>query len=443
MGSRELFSAWSRLLERLFPDAFTLALVLTLVAGGAAIVLTPYSGFQVLGFWAGGFWEFLTFAMQMVLILVTGQALALAPSVARLIDRLVEVPKSQKVGVVLVCLGAMVGGWLNWGFGLVVGAILARKVSDRLGALLGEDHINRGLIGAAGYTGMAFWHGGLSGSAPLTVATPGHFLDHMVGVLPLSETVFSVDNFSFTLLMLVAVPAFLWYLAGVIPIGTPLAETSAERAKSEEAHGPITPGQRLLAYTVAAVAAVWWFGFREGLGLDSLNFFFLFLGLLLHGSPVRYAKALDQGMSGVSGIILQFPFYAGIVGLSSGSGLIGQISEIFVDLSRWSQESLGFQPFLIFVFLSAGLVNLFVPSGGGQWMIQGPIVLQAAEQLAIPGSEAVMAVAYGDQWTNLLQPFWALPLLAITGLKPAQLLSVSSLLLLWMGALTCLALMFF
>ena len=435
-----LFAAWSRGLERLFPDPFTLALMLTLVTFLVAGIWTPHSYGALVSFWGTGLWGFLEFAMQMALILVTGQALAEAPLVARALNNISAWPKTMSQGLVLVSFTAMVCAWLNWGFGLIVGAILARQVADSLASSLGEGAVSRGLLGAAGYTGLAFWHGGLSGSAPLTLAQPGHFLEEQIGVLPLGRTVLSSPNLILSLVLLLLVPAF---LVGLQHLG--LSSTDQEvspKLEPLESKNVSFP-ERALVLVMVSLATAWWFLFRDGLGLNAVIFAFLFLGLLAHGSASSYAQALDRATAGISGIVLQFPFYAGIVGVASESGLVGVVSGGFVSASQSVQEAIGFQPFLIFVFFSAGLANLFVPSGGGQWMIQGPIVLGAASELGIDPGAATMAVAYGDQWTNLLQPFWALPLLSITGLKPAQLLSVTTLLLLWVGFIICLGLCFY
>lgn len=436
----KMFAAWSRTLEKLFPHPFTLALFLTVVTFAVALLFTPHSATELIGFWGVGMWDLLDFAMQMALILVTGQALAEAPPVARALKALSSAPKGMTGGVALVSLSAMVAAWLNWGFGLIVGAILARLVADDLASRFGEDKVSRGLLGAAGYTGLAFWHGGISGSAPLAVAGAGHPLEELVGVVPMEETVFSGRNMALSLALLVLVPAFLMLISHFQL--APTGQEVAERLPSPEEHtGSVF--EKVLVLLLVIAALYWWFGLRVGLGLNTVIFGFLFLGLAAHGAATPYAQALDRATSGISGIVLQFPFYFGIVGLAAKSGLVGIVSDQFVKASAGIESATGFQPFLIFVFLSAGLCNLFVPSGGGQWVIQGPIVLTAANQLNIDSASTILAVAYGDQWTNLLQPFWALPLLSITGLKPAQLLSVTTLLLLWEGLIVMLALCLF
>jgi short-chain fatty acids transporter len=435
-----LFAAWSRTLERLFPHPFTLALLLTLITFVVALVSTPHSAHELVGFWGTGMWAFLQFAMQMALILVTGQALAEAPLVARALKSLSAAPKGMTSGVALVSFSAMIAAWLNWGFGLIVGAILARLVADELATRLGEDEVSRGLLGAAGYTGLAFWHGGISGSAPLAVAQAGHPMEELAGVVSLQHTVFSGRNLALSVALLILVPLFLMLVSHLKL--APTGQGVAERPKaSQTVSGSLF--EKALVWLIVAVAVYWWFAHRAGLGLNTVIFGFLFLGLAAHGAATPYAGALSRATAGISGIVLQFPFYAGIVGIAAKSGLIGLVSDQFVHASAAVEQATGFQPFLLFVFLSAGLCNLFVPSGGGQWVIQGPIVLTAAQQLNIDTGSTILAVAYGDQWTNLLQPFWALPLLSITGLKPAQLLSVTTLLLVWVGLIMMAGLAFF
>ena len=433
-----VLGAWAEFLERIFPHPFTLALFLTVLTSGVALVATPATASELVTFWGDGMWDFLKFAMQMLMVLVTGQALAESPLVSKVLQSLASWPKTMSQAVVLVSVAAMVGAWLNWGFGLIVGALLARQVSDRLAACLGEASVSRGLLGAAGYSGLAFWHCGISGSAPLAIAGAGHRLEGKMGVVGLEQTVYSTPNLILAGCLLLSVPLVLVLLSRFrIEDSAIVAQTVARDIEPEPR---VSWMARFLVLLVALLAVVWWVRVRQGFGLNSFIFLFLFLGLVLHGSPTQYARAIDRSMGGVGGIVLQFPFYAGIAAIASKSGLVALVSTSFVTLSSSVEQATGFQPFLVFVFLSAGVANLFVPSGGGQWIVQGPIAIEAAQALSVSPSSATMAVAYGDQWTNLLQPFWALPLLSITGLKPAQLMAYTSVLLVWMGGLTMIGL---
>jgi short-chain fatty acids transporter len=156
---------------------------------------------------------------------------------------------------------------------------------------------------------------------------------------------------------------------------------------------------------------------------NMLNFLMLGLALILHGNFSNFLKAVEEAIKGASGILIQFPLYFGIMGIMSESGMVGQISDFFVSVANETTLP-------IYTFFSAGLVNIFVPSGGGQWAIQGPIVVESALKLGVSLPKAIMALAYGDQITNMLQPFWALPLLGITKLKAKEILPYTLLLML-------------
>ncbi len=162
------------------------------------------------------------------------------------------------------------------------------------------------------------------------------------------------------------------------------------------------------------------------LDLNIINFIFLMAGIALHRTPRRYLAAIAEAVRETGGIILQFPFYAGIMGMMASSGLGEKISDLFVSISNEIT-------FPLFAFISAGLVNLFVPSGGGQWAVQGPIMLAAGETLGIDPAKTAMAVAWGDAWTNMIQPFWALPLLAIAKLKARDIMGYCLVVLLYSG----------
>lgn len=412
----------ARLAQRWMPDPFLFAILLTLLTWVAGVLASEHGPLALIGFWGNGFWAFLEFGMQMCMILVTGHALASAPPVKRALGALVALPRTPAQAITLVALGACCGGWLNWGFGIIVGALLARDVG--LQCRRRDIAVHYPILGAAGYTGMVIWHGGLSGSAPLTVAQEKHSLVDVIGTIPLSQTVFSTSNLVLTLALLLVIPLTLVMLSPAQPEACPLVEPQPV-GRPPETHP--TPAQRLehsvlLALAVVAMGLLWLFIERPAVGINTVNLMFLVLGLALHASPKAYADAIGDATSGVSGILLQFPFYAGIMGMMQSSGLIALIANAFVAASHWVLQATGLQVFYWLTFISAGLVNMFIPSGGGQWIVQGPIVVGAAESLQLSQSKAVMAIAYGDQWTNMLQPFWALPLLAITGLQARQLI---------------------
>ncbi|MFN3663552.1 short-chain fatty acid transporter [Yoonia sp.] len=400
------------LMDRYLPDPFVFVLILTIVAAALALVFEGTAPIDVVQMWGDGFWGLLSFSMQMLLVLVTGFILASSPPVKKFLAFLAGLAASPGSAIVLVTVVSLIASWVNWGFGLVVGALFARE----LARLVRVDY--RLLVGAA-YSGFVIWHGGLAGSIPLTVATPGHFTEGEIGIIETGMTIFANFNLAIVGVLFVVIPLVNWLMI-------PRAEdsvyvTSAQLGAEKEASVfvPSRPADylensRILMWLIGVPGLIFlahYFFIRgSSLNLNIVNYMFLMLGIVLHGTARNLLDALQEAVKGGAGIVIQFPFYAGIMAIMTQSGLAQSMSEWFVSIS--TATSLPF-----WTFLSAGIVNLFVPSGGGQWAVQAPVVLPAAEALGADVARVVMAVAWGDAWTNLLQPFWALPMLAIAGLK--------------------------
>lgn len=454
----------SRVFERVVPDPFVLAVLLTFLTAGLALWFGDFPGkaegessaAYLLDSWRAGdgLWRFLAFGMQMCLVLVTGHALASSGPVRALLGGLAALPRSAGSAAAMVGLVAAGFGLLNWGLGLIVGALLARDVAFSLERRGVRAHYP--LLAAAGYMGMAVWHGGLSGSGPLTMTSaqgaakvlPVSVLEKFADGVPLDETILSPMNLLAAGGVLVLIPLTLRLLTpntGERVRQISMYGIGSDEQRSDETESPVGDGPRSLpdwlhdspwlawAMGVAFLAGVARYGFKDGLeriGLDEINAAMLGLGLILHGSTASYVRAVEAGVKGCAGVILQFPLYAGIMALLVSSGLIG-------SFSGWLSGIGGDSGLPLVTFLSAGIVNLFVPSGGGQWGIQGPIVLEAGAAAGIAPGKMIMAVAYGDQLTNLLQPFWALPLLAITGVKAREIVGyccvVMVVLAVWFG----------
>lgn len=413
------------------PSPFTLAILLTVLTYVLALLLTkPESGstepyaLQLVGFWQQGFWELLTFTIQMMLILVLGHTLALTKPVDKLISQLLVLCTSTARAALVVTFFTVTMALINWGLGLIFGAIFARKVGEY--AQHKGYKINYPLIGAAGYSGLMVWHGGLSGSAPLDVATEGHKLQDLIGIIPTDYTLFSPMNLTVALVCLLVLPLLMYAIGTrVEPTKLPkYLQSHLKRTKSKAIGAEKLDRSKLLGTAVGLVfvgyAVYKAFVIPERLSLKFLNLndinFFLFgMALLFHGSFESLIAAFEEAIKGASGIMLQFPLYAGIIGLMKYSGLLVVYAGFFINHS--TPESFSF-----LTFISAGIVNIFVPSGGGQWAVQGPIIVEACKEMGLPLAKNVMALAYGDQLTNMLQPFWALPLLGITGLKAQEVL---------------------
>jgi short-chain fatty acids transporter len=447
--------------KRFLPSPFAIAILLTLLTMVLALFITEAPKDEshflaILSFWEQGIWNnaLLVFAYQMMLILVLGHILVLSKPMNSLISGLTNLVSNTSNAVLLVAGTTMIVSFFNWGLGLIFGAILARKVAEA--AQLRNFKINYPLVGASGYVGLMIWHGGISGSAPLKVAESGHLASLMTGVsdkniigklpdfIPFSETVFSSFNLVLFGILLVLIPLFLYRLGKKAVVTTtklPIYKGSAnvkiglvgmERLDHSKIFG------RGFGLIILLAFFYQYFGALGNLAItpNLLNFFMLGLALVLHGSFSSFLNALEEAIKGASGILIQFPLYFGIMGIMRDSGMVVQISDFFVSISTARTLPL-------FTFFSAGLVNIFVPSGGGQWAIQGPIVVESALKLGVPLPKAIMALAYGDQITNMLQPFWALPLLGITKLKAREILPYTLLVMIIGSAVFLTGLYFF
>ena len=405
---------FTQVVHRYLPDPLIFAIFLTILTFLLAFGLTPKAPADLLVLWGGGFWNLLAFSMQMALILVTGHALASSPPVKRLLVGLAGLARTPAHGVMLVAFVGGIACAINWGFGLVLGAMLAREVARRV---KGVDYR---LLVACAYMGFLTWHGGLSGSVPLVAATPGNPMEKTIGLIPVSQTLFTGYNIAITLGLIVLLPILARQMMpkpeDVVEVDPALLEEppSFERVLSAGA----TPAERveesrLLAILVAlcCVAYLVVRTVKDGFNLDinSVNLIFLAAGIVLHKTPMAYARAVAAAARGTAGIMIQFPFYAGIQAVMDHSGLAGVITKWFVDIAN-------VHTFPLLAFLSSGLINFAVPSGGGHWVVQGPFVMPAAQALGADMGKAAMAIAYGEAWTNMAQPFWALPALAIAGL---------------------------
>lgn len=433
---RALSRPATRLMERWLPDPFIFVLVLTILAASAAMIFEHNSPLAVITMWGDGFWKLLEFSMQMLLVLVTGYILASSPPVKAILARIAALATTAGSAIILVSVVSLAASWLNWGFGLVVGAILARELARQV-------RVDYRLLVAAAYSGFVIWHGGISGSIPLTISTPGHFTEDQIGIIPTSQTIFAWWNLAICAALFIAVPLANRMMMPRDDEAFIVAPEVLRDAEIPPMPEHPTPAQRLensrILMWLVGVPGVIWLGMHfangGGLNLNVVNTIFLFLGILLHGTARSLLSSLDQAVKGGAGIVIQFPFYAGIMAIMTASGLAGSLSEFFVSIS--TAQTLPF-----WSFIAGGIVNIFVPSGGGQWAVQAPVMLPAAEALGADIARVSMAVAWGDAWTNLLQPFWALPMLGIAGLKARDIMGYCVVMLLVTGVVIGAGLLF-
>lgn len=418
----------NRVVENFIPSAMTFAILLTVIVGILALTLTDASPKDVVVSWGDGLAGLLSFMTQMALVLLLGCTLASTKPVSKLLQKLGRVPKKALTAYVFVFVIAAIGSLITWGLGLMVGGLLARYVAAEFDRR--DAPISFPMLIASAYSGFIVWHMGYSGSAPLIAATPDSFVSKAVGhTIPLTDTIFSWWNIVavITTIFIVALTLYL-----VAPRRVPQSHRISEEAvaatlESAEEPTPHTPAERVDASRILplgfGVILVIYLALHFANGgtvtLDIVNWMFLALICLLVSSVHELISLVARAASNVGDILLQFPLYAGIMGMMTATGLITVMSNWLINIS--TPETLG-----LWSFISAGLVNFFVPSGGGQIAVQGPIILEAGQALGVDPSIAIMAVAYGDQWTNMIQPFWALPLLAMAGLKIREILGYTT-----------------
>lgn len=420
------------------PDPSIFAVVLTFIAFLLGILLAKQTPLQMILHWYRGFWSLLAFAMQMALIIITGSCVADAPAVKKLIVKLAKCPKNGAQAAALITFISILVSYLHWGLTLIVSALLAKEIAKALR----RDHIpfEYGLLAAAAYVGQMTWHGMTSASIGLLIATPGHFLEKEIGIIPMSEYMFNPMNITVTVLLLILPPIFAYVMhpsddrvsmlePGVIKVIE--AETSTEEEiLSSPSVGDILNHSRILSGALALLGAVYivYHFYTKGFSLDIniVNFVFLIVGIVLHGNIANYLRAVKAAVGGVSGVIFQFPLYAGIMGMVQYSGLVDILASAMVSVSND-------MTFYLMTFLSASFVNLFVPSGGGQWTVQGPVAIQSAKMMNADIIKTCLSVAYGNTWTNMFQPFWAIALLGITGLKAKDIMGWSTAIMILSG----------
>ena len=440
---QKIIRACVKLVQRYLPEPFIFAIILTLLAACLAMPICRQTPIEVVEHWGNGVWGLLAFAMQMALVLVCGSTLAAAPVIKKGISTLASLPKTPVGAIALVTGISAVACWINWGFGLIVGVIFAKEIARKL---KGVDYR---LLIASAYSGFVVWHAGLSGSIPLTMATPGDSLKNATnGVLtspvPISTTILDWHNISIVIvviLALVLVNALMHPKAEHVITVDPnlLEEDTPKLVVKAETPAEKMENSRVLSWILALLGFGYLIinlGFRGGaLDLNSVIMLFLFTGVILHGTPLAYVRAFSKAASGAAGIILQFPFYAGIMGIITGVGASGicfgtVISDACISISTP-------QTYPLLTFLCAAVLNMFVPSGGGHWAIQAPIMFAAGANLGVDPGLTGIAIAWGDAWTNLIQPFWAIPALAIAKLNAKDIMGFCIIDLVVSGIIIC------
>ena len=438
---RSLVSLSVYFFEQFLPDPFVIAIALTVLVALLAATLAPHgSPAVILSSWYAGIFGILGFAFQMILILVTGHALAHAAPVQRLLIRTTALASTPAQAVVLTFLVAALASWLNWGFGLVVGALLAREVARRI-------RLDFAWLVAAAYSGWVIWASGLSSSIALSQAShnnPLNIVEKLTGVLlPFGDMAFAWFNVVPTLAIVALVPVAFLLIRPHADDEVPFSPEPDEPPPSRPSVGlsfarrvdRSAVGSLLLSAAGAAALILGWRTSGFSLDINTMIFLFLIAGVALHGTPVAYVAAMKNAAKQTGSMMLQYPIYGGIMGIMTTTGLAEVISRSFVAVS--TAHSLPF-----WSYVASLLISFMVPSGGGHWAVQGPFVIPAAVQLHASLPATAMAVAMGEDVSNMLQPFWALPVVAMAGIGIQRVLGYTAVTFVIAGVVNGLALVF-
>ena len=426
-------TAWT---ERWIPDAFIFALLATVLVFFAALIWTASTPGDVVDAWGGGFWDLIPFTLQMSLIIITGHVLATSAPVRAVIRGIAGWARTPRGAVALVTFFALVSSWFNWGFSLIFSAVLAREIARRV------EGVDYRALAAASLLGIgSIWAQGLSGSAALQMATPGALQPRIReivsgngvvpgGIIPFSDTIFLWQSFVSVIVEIIIVVAVMW-LATPPPgkaktasmLGINLEDDDGRPpSPKSRAPSPLPPGAWLehssvLNVLIAAMGAsflIRYFGRAvdplNALSVNVINFAFLMIGILLHQTPARLMRAVAAATPSVWGVILQFPFYAGIAAIITSTHLNERLANAFVSISTP-------YTFPAVVAIYSAVLGVFVPSGGSKWVIEAPYVMQAAHELKVHLGWVVASYDLGEAIANLLQPFWMLPTLGMFGLR--------------------------
>jgi len=411
--------------EKWIPDALVIVWILTVITFILALIWGDVGPAKAVNAWGKGFWTLLTFGMQMCLIMMTGYILACSPPVKKILDWLSSLPNTEKPwqAIMVMSLFSMIVAWFNWGLSLISSAMLA------LFMVKNNPKVDYRLLVAGAYLGLGCtWHSGLSASAPLLVNTPDNFLikgGYLTETISTSQTIFTPFNIILLLIVIVAVTILMSVMhpseEKTYKVKPELMDQLKLYESPEKPAGRLSPSLWLNWWPgwniIIAAAGFWWLGktvgeigFGKAINLNNINLFFLMLGILFHWRPWSFLKATEEAGKAVWGIVIQFPFYAGIFGLFKFTALATAFTNAFVAVCSGST-------FLLVVYWYAGLLNYLIPSGGSEWAVTAPYLLPAAKQLGVAANKVVIAYGWGDMMTDMIQPFWAIAMLAVAKLE--------------------------
>ncbi|MEU0503451.1 TIGR00366 family protein [Nocardia sp. NPDC005998] len=417
--------------EKWFPDAYVVALAGVFIVAAAALA-NGSSPQTVVNAFGDGFWDLTAFTLQMAMVVLTGYVVATSPPVARLIDRLATVPQTASSAVGLVAFLAMSVSFLNWGLSLVFGGLLARAIARRT-----DLRVDYRALGAAAFMGLgAVWALGISSSAAQLQATAGSLppaLLKITGVLDFGSTIFTWQS----LLMCAIIMALTVVVAHFsAPKGAAIKTAEDLDVDLDDQPAQVAPRSRpgeWLEYsrTLSVLAGLMTAGWLISqlvtkpvlTVVSSLNGYllvFLMLGLVLHGTPRKFLQGVSLAVPATAGILVQFPLYAAMAAIltkAKGRGgltVSAHLAEFFTNIG-------GGGGFAIVIAIYTVVLGVFVPSGGGKWLVEAPYVMQAATDVHMNLGWTVQIYNVAEALPNLVNPFFMLPLLAVLKLRARDL----------------------
>ncbi len=400
--------------DRIIPDSYVFCVILTFITFILGLIFTQAGPLKMVKFWYDGLWTQIAFAFQMTLMVTVASAAAKSPQIEKGLSKLAQLPKTPGVAYFLFIVIISFASWLNWAFGTILSPILAMYLSKNV------KKLHFPLLITVGYACMVMIQPICpSISAVALLATKGHFLEKKIGVLPITTTAFNPTG--------VAMVAILFVVTVVVTLLTRPADNEIiefdgdiqPKGNGDEKVADPTPADRMnqsrilmwLVGLASVVYIVYHFATKGmDLNLNFIIFIFLTLDFFLYGTPLKFVKAVKENVVHAAAILIQFPFYGGIMGMMASSGLTLVLSNALIHIATKDT-------FYALSYISASIVNLFVPSQGGQWMVQGPVLVDAAQALGAHIPTVVTGFMLGDEATNLIQPLYIIPALALVDMK--------------------------
>jgi short-chain fatty acids transporter len=397
-------------MSRWVPDAITAGVILTFFTLAVALALgSPLS--KVMDAYHQGLWMLLPFTMQMTLVLVLSLALAATPIFRRGIARLARVPNTRNQFIAFAFLICGITSYLYWGLGYALNPIIAIYFAAE--AERKDVAIDFPFLLAVTTAAQALWQYGVSSSAPLLVASQGHFLQSTIGVIPLSTTIWSPAALIHEVVFAAAAVLVSCRMMpkkvrpiSQFPESLALAKAIGAVEKTDQCGFGVA--QRLersplVPLALGCLLAGWLFYHfvtkRLSHDINSLNTTLLLLGLLLHRTVKRFAAALEQGAGKSWAVIVLYHLYAGVAGLIQYTAVGDKVVRLAASICTKST-------FPLITAAAGALFACFIPSSGGQWAVQGFVTVKTAMAVGVSVQRGILALGVGDHVGNFITPFW-------------------------------------